>query len=465
MMNARIPTRQIIHMVSPSLGFRPQLLHPLTHHIFEKFIPIYFWYRTIVPFLDLMKYIKIPYLQVLTAIALGILVGFLFPGFTPAAKLISDTFINLIKMVIAPIIFATVTLGIAGVGDMKKVGRVGGKGILYFEIVSTLALIIGLIVANIMQPGKGVSHDNLDPAAISGYTQSAKELHWGEFFSHIVPSNIFKAFAEGDILQILFFSVLFGAALTRVGTVGKSIQSGIEKISIVLFRMMAAIMTIAPIGAFAGMAYTIGKYGFSALVPLGKLMLCVYATMTVFIFVVLNIILRFYGFSLWRLLIYIKDELLLVLGTSSSESALPSIMQKLEFAGIKKNVVGLIIPTGYSFNLDGTAIYLSMAILFIAQVFNVPLSLTDQLTIVGILMLTSKGAAAVTGGGFIVLASTLAVWPKIPIEGLALLIGIDRFMSEARSITNLIGNTVAAVVIAKSENEVDVDVYKDRVER
>lgn len=411
-----------------------------------------------------MKYIKIPYVQVLVAIAFGVLTGFLFPEFTATAKLLSDTFINLIKMIIAPIIFATVTLGIAGVGDMKKVGRIGGKGILYFEIVSTIALFIGLLVANLMTPGAGINHDNLDTSAVEGYAKSAKQLNWGEFFAHIVPSNIFKAFAEGDILQVLFFSILFGTALTQLGDVGKKVQSGVEKISVVLFRMMAIIMKVAPLGAFAGMAYTIGKFGFSALIPLAKLMLCVYATMALFVFVVLNAILRFYGLSLWKLLIYIKDELLLVLGTSSSESALPSIMQKLELAGIKKNVVGLIIPTGYSFNLDGTAIYLSMAFIFLAQVFEVPLSLFDQLTIIAILMLTSKGAAAVTGGGFIVLASTLAIWPSIPMSGLALLIGIDRFMSEARSITNLIGNTVATVVIAKSEKEIDVEVYKTLVE-
>jgi aerobic C4-dicarboxylate transport protein len=412
-----------------------------------------------------MRYIKIPYVQVLIAIVIGIATGFLFPHFTSTAKLLSDTFINLIKMVIAPIIFTTVTLGIAGVGDMRKVGRVGGKGILYFEIISTFALLIGLMVANIMRPGEGVSHDHLDASAVAGYTQSAKQLDWGEFFSHIVPANIFEAFVKGDILQILFFSILFGSALTHTGETGRAIQAGLEKVSVVLFSMMSGIMKIAPLGAFAGMAYTIGKYGFTALLPLGKLMLCVYATMALFIFVVLNLILRFYRLSLWRLLVYIKDELLLVLGTSSSESALPSIMQKLELAGIKKNVVGLIIPTGYSFNLDGTAIYLSMAILFLAQVFQVPLTFLDQLTVVGILMLTSKGAAGVTGGGFIVLASTLAILPSIPIEGLALLIGIDRFMSEARSITNLIGNTVATVVIAKSENEVNMEVYKQQVER
>jgi aerobic C4-dicarboxylate transport protein len=414
--------------------------------------------------LPFVKYLKIPYVQVLIAIALGVATGALFPVFTPAAKLLSDTFINLIKMIIAPIIFVTVTLGIAGVGDMKKVGKIGGKGILYFEIVSTVALIIGMVVANVMKPGAGINHDHLDTSSIVGYQQSAKELHWGEFFSHIVPANIFKAFAEGDILQVLFFSILFGAALTQLGEVGLRVQSGVEKISVVLFKMMAFIMKVAPAGAFAGMAYTVGKFGFSALVPLGKLMLCVYATMAMFVFVVLNAILRFYGFSLWRLLVYIKDELLLVLGTSSSESALPSIMQKLESAGVKKDVVGLIIPAGYSFNLDGTAIYLSMAFIFLSQVFEVPLSLVDQVTIVAILMLTSKGAAAVTGGGFIVLASTLTIWPSIPISGLALLIGIDRFMSEARSITNLIGNTVATIVIAKSENEIDVSTYRAQVE-
>ncbi|RAW03515.1 C4-dicarboxylate transporter DctA [Pseudochryseolinea flava] len=411
-----------------------------------------------------MKYIKIPYIQVIVAIAVGILVGFLFPAFTPTAKLLSDTFINLIKMIIAPIIFATVTLGIAGVGDMKKVGRIGGKGILYFEIVSTIALVIGLFVANLMRPGAGIAHDNLDTSAVEGYAKSAKQLNWGEFFAHIIPSNIFKAFAEGDILQVLFFSILFGAALTQLGDVGRKVQLGVEKISIVLFKMMAMIMKVAPIGAFAGMAYTIGKFGFAALVPLGKLMLCVYATMALFVFVILNAILAYYKLSLWKLLVYVKDELLLVLGTSSSESALPSIMEKLESAGIRKNVVGLIIPTGYSFNLDGTAIYLSMAFIFLAQVFEVPLSLVDQLTIIAILMLTSKGAAAVTGGGFIVLASTLAIWPSIPMSGLALLIGIDRFMSEARSITNLIGNTVATVVIARSENEIDMTVYRNVVE-
>ncbi len=411
-----------------------------------------------------MKYLRTPYIQVLLGILLGVIVGILFPGFTIAAKLLSDAFINLIKMVIAPIIFVTVVLGIAGVGDLKKVGRVGGKGILYFEIVSTLALFIGLLVANWIQPGLGVAHDNLDIKEIAGYTQSAKQHDWGVFFFNIVPANIFKAFAESNILQILFFSIIFGLTLTRTGTVGQSIYAGLEKISVIFFAIMEGIMKMAPIGAFAGMAYTIGKYGLSALLPLGKLMFCVYTTMFLFVFIVLNLVIRAYGFSLWKLLVYIKDELLIVLGTSSSESVLPVIMRKLQHAGIKQSVVGLIIPTGYAFNLDGTAIYLSMAILFLAQVFQVSLSMVDQLAILGILMLTSKGAAAITGGGFIVLASTLSMIPAIPIEGLALLIGIDRFMSEARSITNLIGNTVATVIIAKSENEVDLLIYQREVE-
>jgi aerobic C4-dicarboxylate transport protein len=411
-----------------------------------------------------MKWLRILYVQVIIGIIIGCLVGFYFPQFSPIAKLISETFINLIKMLIAPIIFTTVVLGIAGVGNMKKVGRVGGKAILYFEIVTTLALIIGLMVANWVQPGKGVATTNLDSSKVSTYTQKAGDLNWGEFITHIVPSNIAKAFAEGDILQILFFSVLFGVALIHLGSHTEGIVRGLDKFSHVLFYMMKMVMRVAPIGAFGGMAYTIGHFGLEALIPLGKLMISVYVTMAVFIFVVLNAICKLYGFSLWRLLVYIKNELLIVLGTSSSESVLPNIMQKLEAAGCRKSVVGLVVPTGYSFNLDGTTIYLSMATIFLAQIFNVPLSISQQLAIVGVLMLTSKGAAAVTGGGFIVLASTLAAIKVIPVEGLALLLGVDRFMSEARSITNLIGNTVATVVVAKSEKEVQWDLYKEVVE-
>ncbi len=412
-----------------------------------------------------MRFFKVLYVQVILGILVGVAVGYFFPDFTPTAKVISDTFINMIRMVIAPIIFLTIVLGVSGAGDLRKVGRVGGKGLLYFELVTTAALLIGLTVANLLQPGKGVQPVNLDSSAVLQFAEKAKELNWGEFLSHIVPSNLFKALAEGDILQILFFSVLFGIGISRLGSTGESLLRVFEKLSKVMFNVMKIIMSLAPVGAFGGMAYTVGKFGFSALMPLGKLMLSVYLTMAIFIFVVLNLIARWAGFSLWKLLIYIKGEILIVLGTSSSESVLPNIMEKLEQAGCKKSVVGLIIPTGYSFNLDGTTIYLSMAVIFLAQAFQIPLSLGQQLTVIGVLMITSKGAATVTGGGFIVLASTLSALQVIPVEGLALLLGVDRFMSEARSITNLIGNTVATVVIAKNEKEIDWGVYKRMVEK
>lgn len=411
-----------------------------------------------------MKYLKILYIQVIIGIVLGILVGWLFPSFAPAGKIISQKFIDLIKMIIAPIIFFTIVLGIAGAGDMKKVGRVGGKGLLYFEIVTTLALIIGLLVAHLVKPGVGVAVSQLQADKVARYTTEAKELNWVDFFTHIIPDNIFKSFAEGDILQILFFSILFGAALSRLGAYGSSLLVTLEKISKVIFKIMKMIMWLAPIGAFGGMAYTIGQFGFVSLLLLGKLMLSFYITVFLFVAVVLNLICRYNGFSLWKLLKYIKEELLITLGASSSEPALPNIMLKLEAAGCDKSVVGLIIPTGYSFNLDGTAIYLSMAIIFLAQVFGTALNFGQQLTIIGILMITSKGAAGVTGSGFIVLASTLTAIKVIPVEGLALLLGVDRFMSEARAITNLIGNTVATVVIAKSEHAVDDLLYKSVVE-
>ncbi len=411
-----------------------------------------------------MRYLKILYIQVIVGIVLGIFIGNQFPGFAPTAKLISETFINMIRMLIAPIIFLTVVSGIAGIGDMKKMGRVGGKGILYFEIVTTIAILIGLLVANVIKPGAGVSHTNLDTSKIGQYTEKAQELNWGEFISHIVPGNIVRAFAEGDILQILFFSVLFGIALSRLGAYGQPLLTTFEKTGKVLFGIMKIIMKAAPIGAFAGMAFTIGKFGLHGLLPLAKLMISMYITMFLFIFVLINAICRYYKFSLWKLLGYIKNELLIVLGTSSSETVLPNLMEKLENAGCSKSVVGLIVPTGYTFNLDGTSIYLSMAVIFLSQVYNVPLTMVQQLTIMGILMVTSKGAAAVTGGGFIVLASTLTAVKVIPVEGLALLLGVDRFMSEGRSITNLIGNTVASVIIAKSENEFDEKKYKEVVE-
>ena len=390
---------------------------------------------------------------------LGVLIGYLFPAFAPAAKLISETFINMIRMIIAPVIFFTIVSGIVGAGDMKKVGRVGGKALIYFEIVTTLALVIGLIVANVVKPGAGIPVTATPSTQVTEIANQAKQFNWGEFFVHIVPSNIVDAFAKGDILQILFFSVLFAVGLMRLGDKGKSVLISFEKINKVLFNVLGMIMKLSPIGAFGGMAYTIGKFGFASLALLGKLLLSFYITGILFVFIVLNLICRYYKFSLLKLLCYIKEELLIVLGASSSEAVLPSVMQKLEAAGCEKEIVGLVIPTGYSFNLDGTTIYLSMGIIFLAQVFKVDLSLGQQLTIIGILLITSKGAAGVTGSGFIVLASTLTAVKVIPVEGLALLIGVDRFMSEGRAIVNFIGNTVATVVIAKSERAVNEEVY------
>jgi aerobic C4-dicarboxylate transport protein len=393
--------------------------------------------------------------QVLVAIVLGVVTGLYFKGFAPTAELISKTFISLITMLIAPIIFFTIVLGIAGMSDMKKVGRVGGKALLYFEIVTSFALIIGVAVANIIKPGAGfVTHNLTDTTGkLAAYEKAASEMHWGDFIAHIVPGNVFEAFAKGDILQILFFAILFGVGLSRMGETGQQVISLFDKLSKVFFNIMKIVMKVAPLGAFGGMAFTISKYGLKTLQPLAILMGSVYLTMFLFIFVVLNIICRIYKFSLWQYLKYIKEEILIVLGTSSSESALPAMMEKLEKFGCSKSVVGLVIPTGYSFNLDGTTIYLSMCVIFLAQVFNVPLSLAQQLTIIGILMITSKGAAGVTGSGFIVLSSTLTAIKIIPVEGLAILIGVDRFMSEARAITNVIGNGVATIVIAKSEGE------------
>ncbi|MFC0238298.1 C4-dicarboxylate transporter DctP [Fictibacillus phosphorivorans] len=394
--------------------------------------------------------------QVLTAIAVGVLVGLFWPDFGKQMKPVGDTFINAVKMVIAPIIFLTIVLGIAKMGDMKKVGKVGGKAFIYFEIVTTLALVIGLIVVNVLKPGAGLDFDKLEKGDVSQYTsEEGGKIDWIEFVTHIVPSNMVDAFAKGDILQVLFFSILFGVGLTALGNSGKIIIEFFEKLLNVFFKIVGYIMKAAPLGAFGAMAFTIGNYGLESLVPLGKLMIAVYTTMFFFVFIVLNLICKMYGFSLWKYLKFIKEELLIVLGTSSSESVLPRMMNKMEKFGCSKSVVGLVIPTGYSFNLDGTSIYLSMAVVFLAQVFGIDLSITQQLTIIAVLMLTSKGAAAVTGGGFIVLASTLTAMQVIPVEGLALLLGVDRFMSEARAIVNLIGNGIATIVVSKSENEFD----------
>lgn len=410
-----------------------------------------------------MKILKNMTFQVLVAIALGILVGALWPSVGQEMKPLGDTFIRMIKMIIAPIIFLTIVLGIASMGNMKKVGRVGGKALIYFEIVTTFALIIGILVANFVKPGAGIDPSKLQKGNISQYVEGAQQMDWVEFFTHIVPSNVVDAFAKGDILQVLFFSILFGSALTLLGKAGEPVLKGLNLLSTIFFKILGFVMRLAPIGAFGGMAFSIGKYGLSTLIPLSKLMLSVYTTMFLFVFVVLNIICKMYGFSLWNYLKYIKQELLIVLGTSSSESVLPNMMRKMEKYGCEKSVVGLVIPTGYSFNLDGTTIYLSMAVIFLAQVFHVDLTLTQQLTIIAILLLTSKGAAAVTGGGFIVLASTLASLNVIPIEGLALLIGVDRFMSEGRAIVNLIGNGIAALVVSKNENSFDQAKHNEEV--
>ena len=392
--------------------------------------------------------------QVFAAIILGVLVGAYLPSFAPAAQMISKTFINLITMLIAPIIFLTIVLGIAGMRDMKKVGRVGGKALLYFEIVTTFALVIGVTVANLVKPGVGfVNHVVADNAKLAVYQKAAAEMKWGDFLAHIVPGNVFEAFAKGDILQILFFAILFGFGISKMGDKGQPLVNFFEMLSKAFFNVMHIVMRAAPIGAFGGMAYTISTYGIKTLQPLALLMASVYITMALFIFVVLNIICLLYKFSLWGYLKYIREEILIVLGTSSSEPALPAMMEKLEKFGCSRPVVGLVIPAGYSFNLDGTTIYLSMSVIFLAQVFNIPLTLEQQITIIGILMITSKGAAGVTGSGFIVLTSTLAAIKVIPVEGVAILLGVDRFMSEARAITNVIGNGIATIVIAKSEKE------------
>ncbi len=407
-----------------------------------------------------MKYLRILYVQVLIGILLGVLVGSQFPGFALYAKEISDTFINMIRMIIAPIIFCSIVAGIAGAGSMKKVGRLGFKAFLYFEVMSTLALVIGLLVANLIRPGQGVVHGQVSSPQVSNITKQAEEFNWGSFVSHIVPANVVDAFAKGDILQILFFSILFAVALKFLGDTGRPIQSGIERVGKVFYRMMGFIMRLSPIGAFGGMAYTIGQFGFKSLLVLGKLMACFYLTGFLFLFLVLNAVMRYYRLSFRKMLLYIKEEILIVLGASSSEAVLPSVMLKLEQAGVEKEVVALLIPTGYSFNLDGTTIYLSMSVIFLAQVFGIDLSLGQQLLIIGILVITSKGAAGVTGSGFIVLASTLSILKVIPVEGLALLIGVDRFMSEGRALINFIGNSVATIVIARSENELDEATYR-----
>ena len=402
---------------------------------------------------------KILYVQVLFAIVCGILLGVFYPKLGVDMKPLGDGFIKLIKMIIAPVIFCTVVAGIAGMQDMKKIGRVGGKALLYFEVVSTFALAIGLVVANFVQPGAGFNADpaTLDAKSIEQYTDKAKAQSTVDFVLNIIPNTVVDAFAKGDILQVLLFAILFGFALSMLGERGRPVTRFIDDISHVIFGIVNMVMKLAPIGAFGAMAFTIGKYGLASLVPLAKLMGSFYLTCALFVFVVLGFIARMTGFSIFRFINYIKEELLIVLGTSSSESALPALMRKLEKLGCSKPVVGLVVPTGYSFNLDGTNIYMTMAALFVAQATNTDLTFTQQLTILGVAMLTSKGASGITGAGFITLAATLAVVPTIPVAGMALILGIDRFMSECRALTNFVGNGVATVVVSHWEKELDHD--------
>ncbi|MBG9454116.1 glutamate:protein symporter [Lysinibacillus sphaericus] len=400
--------------------------------------------------------------QVLIAIVLGIIVGATFPEFGAQLKILADIFIKLIKMLIAPIIFLTVVIGIGSMGDVKKVGKIGGKALIYFEIVSTFALAIGLIVVNIVQPGKGFNTAAANGADVSQYTEAAAatEHGVGAFIMQIIPDNVVGALANGELLPVLFSAVLFGVAAAAIGEPAKPVITFFERVADIFFKIVNMVMKVSPIGAFGAMSYTIGNFGLKSLGNLGFLMLSVYITMFIFIVFIIGLITRYFGFSIFKFIKYIKDEIFIVIGTSSSESALPSMMRKLENYGCSKQVVGLVIPTGYSFNLDGTSIYLSMAAIFIAQAYGVDLDVWHQITLLAILMLTSKGAAGVTGSGFITLAATLAAFPMIPVEGIALLIGVDRFMSEARAVTNLIGNGVATVVVSKMEKEFDPEQEK-----
>lgn len=405
-----------------------------------------------------MRYVKSLYGQVIIAIILGILVGTFFPLFAVQLKPLGDAFIKLVKMMISPIILCTIVSGIAGMQDTKKLGRVGFKAIVYFEVVTTLALIIGLIVINILKPGVGMNVDpsTLDIKSAEAYISKSTVGSWQDFLLHIIPDSIVNALATNNLLQILFFSILLGLALSKIGEKAKPLLSGIKSLENALFKMIGILMKVAPLGAFGAMGFTIGKYGLNSLASLGQLMLSFYITCILFIVIILGGILKFYGFNLFQVLKYIREELLIVLGTSSSEAALPSLMDKLEKMGCSEPVVGLVVPTGYSFNLDGTSIYLTMAAVFLAQATNTPMDISHQITLLLVLLLASKGAAGVTGSGFITLAAVLPVTGNIPVAAIALILGIDRFMSEGRSITNIIGNTIATIVVAKSENEIDM---------
>jgi len=406
-----------------------------------------------------LKFYQILYVQVLFAIAVGILLGHYHPELGEAMKPLGDGFIKLVKMIIAPVIFLTVTTGIAAMSDLRKVGRVVGKAMIYFLVFSTLALAVGLIVSHLVQPGAGLHIDpaSLDQGSVKGYVSKAHDSTISGFLLNIIPNTMVSPFVTGDILQVLFVAVLFGIALAIVGERAKPVTTFLTALSQPVFKVVAILMRAAPVGAFGAMAFTIGKYGIGSVVNLAMLVGTFYATSVLFVLVVLGAVARYNGFSIVRLVRYIREELLLVLGTSSSEAALPTLMQKMERAGCSKSVVGLVVPTGYSFNLDGTNIYMTMAALFIAQACDIPLSLGDQILLLLVAMLSSKGAAGVTGAGFITLAATLSVVPTIPVAGMALILGVDRFMSECRALTNLVGNATASIVVARWEGELDKD--------
>jgi aerobic C4-dicarboxylate transport protein len=410
---------------------------------------------------------RILYVQVLLAVLAGVLVGYLAPGFGKALKPLGDAFIKLVKMLIGPIIFCTVVHGVASMSDLKKLGRIGGKALLYFELVSTVALVLGLIVVNVWRPGEGFNIDpkTLDPNASRSYIEGAKSLSTTEFLLNIIPSTFVGAFVSGDLLQVLLVALLTAFAISFLGERGKPVLHGIDVLSHVFFGVMHIVVKAAPIGAFGAMAFTIGSYGLGALGRLVALMGCFYVTATLFVVFVLGTIAAWSGFSIFRFLSFIKDEMFLVLGTSSSETALPGMIQKMRRLGCAPATVGLVIPTGYSFNLDGTNIYMTMAAVFLAQATNTPLDLPHQLGLVLLAMVTSKGASAVTGAGFVALAATLAAMPSVPIESLALLIGIDRFMSECRALTNLVGNGVATVAISRWERELSKETLNENLRR
>ncbi len=405
-----------------------------------------------------MRVLKSLYVQVIIAILTGIILGALYPAFAIQLKPLGDGFIKLIKMMIGPVIFCTIVNGIAGMENTKKVGRVGIKALIYFEIVTTFALLIGLGVINLFKPGVGMNIDpaSLDVKSVESYMAQGKSMGVQDFILNIIPENIINALSNGNILQVLFFSVLLGLALSKIGPKGRPLLSAIKSIEDAMFAIIRIIMRAAPLGAMGAMSFTVGKYGLGSLVSLGELLGAFYLTCFLFIIFILGGILKYAGFNLFRLLAYIKEEILIVLGTSSSEAALPSLMEKLRNMGCSEPVVGLVVPTGYSFNLDGTSIYLTMAAVFLAQATNTPLTLAHQLSLLLILMLASKGAAGVTGSGFITLAAVLPVVGHIPVAAIALILGIDKFMSEARAITNIIGNSIATIVVAKSENEIDM---------